>query len=246
MKKIRFGRPHKKSHKVFVIMPVPLNYAVNLETSTFLARAVARGIADWEALPSRAAEDGRNRMLRTWLASRPEYTHGLLLDADTWPYDDFAIERLLSHRKDVVAGVTAVQRSGKQETRYQFDRAGSIQAKGGDGLPPRPKKMWNVQTQNSKGKYVNIHRDLDDPTRDELPKGLFEAARVGGTTMLIRRKVIMEMDEPFMFTQRDERGDVSLGEDYVFCDKLRALGNKIWVDPTVKCGHMQSVDIGRY
>jgi GT2 family glycosyltransferase len=35
-------------------------------------------------------------------------------------------------------------------------------------------------------------------------------------------------------------------EDYDFCDKVRDAGYDIWIDPEVKFGHQQSIDIGIY
>jgi hypothetical protein len=29
-----------------------------------------------------------------------------------------------------------------------------------------------------------------------------------------------------------------VGEDYLFCDRARADGFQVWVDPTIKLGHM--------
>ena len=29
-----------------------------------------------------------------------------------------------------------------------------------------------------------------------------------------------------------------MGEDYLFCDRARAIGYEVWIDPTIKLGHM--------
>ena len=29
-----------------------------------------------------------------------------------------------------------------------------------------------------------------------------------------------------------------MGEDFLFCDRARELGYEVWIDPTIKLGHM--------
>jgi GT2 family glycosyltransferase len=100
-------------------------------------------------------------------------------------------------------------------------------------------KNWNVVTKND-GQLHIIKRS------EKLPSGLFKAEYVGGTGILIRRDVIQKLNQPYMMTQRNEQGDIVKSEDYDFCDKVRDAGYDIWIDPEVKFGHQQSIDIGIY
>lgn len=83
--------------------------------------------------------------------------------------------------------------------------------------------------------------------------GLVRATRVATAFMLIQRKVIEDMmaanpdwsyfdkrcgkEVPalFDFMLTDEG---YIGEDFLFCDRTRALGYEVWVDPTISLGHM--------
>ncbi len=83
--------------------------------------------------------------------------------------------------------------------------------------------------------------------------GLVRAERVATAFMLVRREVFVQMVEahpewryydkrtdrtiPCLFDfQLTEEGYI--GEDYLFCDRARELGFEVWVDPTIKLGHM--------
>ena len=83
--------------------------------------------------------------------------------------------------------------------------------------------------------------------------GLVRAQRVATAFMMIKRKVIEDLvkDNP-EWHYWDERTGRSMsaifdfavkdnsyvGEDYLFCDRARAAGFQVWVDPTIKLGHM--------
>ena len=32
--------------------------------------------------------------------------------------------------------------------------------------------------------------------------------------------------------------DGYVGEDYLFCDRVHEIGMEVWIDPTIKLGHM--------
>jgi len=79
--------------------------------------------------------------------------------------------------------------------------------------------------------------------------GLVRAQRVATAFMMIKRKVIEDLvkDNP-QWQYWDERTGRSMsaifdfavkdnsyvGEDYLFCDRARAAGFQVWVDPTIK------------
>ena len=83
--------------------------------------------------------------------------------------------------------------------------------------------------------------------------GLVRAKRVATAFMMIKRAVIENLvkDNPqwqywddktqrtlsalFDFAVKDNS---YVGEDYLFCDRARADGFQVWVDPTIKLGHM--------
>lgn len=98
--------------------------------------------------------------------------------------------------------------------------------------------------------------DLDYDESGDLTMngmGLVRATRVATAFMLIQRKVVTDMmaanpdwsyfdkrcgkEVPalFDFKLTDEG---YIGEDFLFCDRTRALGYEVWVDPTIALGHM--------
>jgi glycosyltransferase involved in cell wall biosynthesis len=98
--------------------------------------------------------------------------------------------------------------------------------------------------------------DLDYDENGELTMnamGLVRAKRVATAFMLVRREVFVTMAAAHPeWTYYDKRSDRNLtamfdfkvtdegymGEDFLFCDRARALGFEVWVDPTITLGHM--------
>jgi hypothetical protein len=83
--------------------------------------------------------------------------------------------------------------------------------------------------------------------------GLVRAKRVATAFMMVRRDVFETLNEAHpewrYYDERSERTvpcmfdfmlteEGYIGEDYLFCDRARAHGFDIWVDPTIKLGHM--------
>lgn len=83
--------------------------------------------------------------------------------------------------------------------------------------------------------------------------GLVRATRVATAFMMVQRKVFEDLDAAHPeWEYWDENGQRTLksffdfkstpkgyiGEDYLFCDRARELGHEVWVDPTIKLGHM--------
>jgi len=83
--------------------------------------------------------------------------------------------------------------------------------------------------------------------------GLVRAKRVATAFMMVRRDVFETLDaahpEWRYYDERSERtvpcmfdfmktDEGYIGEDYLFCDRAREQGFEVWVDPTIKLGHM--------
>jgi GT2 family glycosyltransferase len=181
-------------------------------------QAFQRGVAEYLPVPTKLPELGRNWAIKEFLTN-PEHakkTHIFFIDADTVPIELMAIEMLLKHNKPVVAGVTPIVRKA-EEIRC----------------------MWSVI--------------VDDPDQadnmsclgiDELPKKLFKAKRVGGTTILIRRDVLERLEPPYQkSTFNEDMTGQTDSEDYYFSDKIREAGYVIWVDPDVRCHHYHKFDL---
>lgn len=99
----------------------------------------------------------------------------------------------------------------------------------------------------------------DELVQDEM--GAVKALGLGAAFMLMNRRVLFEMakahpewkrpgahDWPedlrryyFEFFRQNHEGDAGeMSEDYVFCDRWRALGESVWVDPSIRLGHVGS------
>ena len=98
--------------------------------------------------------------------------------------------------------------------------------------------------------------DLDYDENNELTMngmGLVRGKRVATAFMLVQRKVFETLIEANpQWKYWDKRTDRNLftvfdfllteegymGEDFLFCDRARAQGFEVWIDPTIKLGHM--------
>jgi hypothetical protein len=92
-------------------------------------------------------------------------------------------------------------------------------------------------------------------TMDE--DGLVKAYRVATGFMMIRRDVFevlrdahpewehLDSNSPnrlYSFFDFKVTPEGMIGEDFLFCDRARAAGFSVWVDPTIKLGHMGVVE----
>lgn len=83
--------------------------------------------------------------------------------------------------------------------------------------------------------------------------GLVRAERVATAFMMVRRDVFetlarahtdWQYDDPRSGRRLTAMFDFKLtpegyiGEDFLFCDRVRAHGFEVWIDPTIKLGHM--------
>jgi hypothetical protein len=76
------------------------------------------------------------------------------------------------------------------------------------------------------------------PTCDE--QGLTEMKRVPTGCLLIRMAVFEALSKPYFRFLNDETSGEIVGEDYVFCDRAREAGFRIWCDTqlSLEIGHI--------
>ena len=102
---------------------------------------------------------------------------------------------------------------------------------------------------------VTLDEDENGVTMNGM--GLVRAKRVATAFMMIKREVIetlVKANPQWNYwddrTQRtlsaifdfEVKENSYVGEDYVFCDRARAAGFQVWVDPTIKLGHMGTIE----
>jgi GT2 family glycosyltransferase len=107
--------------------------------------------------------------------------------------------------------------------------------------------------------YPNIYFEYTDRKPGEKmykhpavwPDEPFEIDATGGACLLVHRDVLEAVGEKYKdhpYPWQDERVDeVSggmLGEDMVFCQKIKECGFSIWYDPHAQLGHLKSMVIG--
>lgn len=137
-------------------------------------------------------------------------SHLLFLDADmTWPAD--VLSRMLRHHdRGIVSGVYHLKAWPHWPVAFQ---SGTV----------------NLQT-----------REVDYTYDEQAGTGtdLREQALVGMGCALIPMALCEAMPAPWFEYRQNRYGQWTITEDVAFCQKASAHGCPIWVDPTVKCGHV--------
>jgi hypothetical protein len=123
-----------------------------------------------------------------------------------------AIERLMAHDRDIVVGATPIY---KEEP------------------------CWSVMKYDPDETVDNIFNPIPYL---ELPDKLFRAHHFGGTTVLIKRHVLEEMQYPW-YQDLFAPGALLLGQDLFFTAKAKRCGFELWCDPTVECEHIRQSEM---
>jgi GT2 family glycosyltransferase len=120
-----------------------------------------------------------------------------------------------------------------------------------------PKKgiVAGIPVARKKGKVYISTLDTDEQENILMNyMGLVKAKRVATAFMMIRREVFEKLrdthpewvyhdekkvgDEVIAFFDFALKDGQYIGEDFLFCDRARELGYEVWIDPTIKLGHM--------
>lgn len=75
----------------------------------------------------------------------------------------------------------------------------------------------------------------------EKIKNPFRCAAAGTGFMLIKMAVFRKITRPWFFFTPELDGLKATGEDVFFCGKARDVGFDIWIDPSIRVGHIGSV-----
>ncbi len=78
----------------------------------------------------------------------------------------------------------------------------------------------------------------------DLPENLFKAKTICNGVMLVKTEVFENIVWPYWYLERCPGGETK-GADVYFCEKARAAGYDLWIDPKVKCEHMKTVGLLR-
>lgn len=87
--------------------------------------------------------------------------------------------------------------------------------------------------------YPLLGTTLDDQPQD-APPGLIEMARIPTGCLLIKMTVFDRLTPPYFRFETDEATGTVTGEDYVFCDRARQIGLRLWGDIalSMEIGHI--------
>lgn len=152
--------------------------------------------------------DLRNEAARIAIAQG--CTHILFLDADMiWPPD--VLDRMLAHHEQgIVSGLYFL----------------------------KTWPHWPVGLTRPRVNPQTLAVDYDYDKGAPFEGGLVPQALVGMGCTLIPVSVFQAMPAPWFEYQSDNDGNWTVTEDVAFCQKAAALGVPIWLDPSVKCGHV--------
>lgn len=84
--------------------------------------------------------------------------------------------------------------------------------------------MGLVRAKRAATAFMMVRRDVFETLHREHPEWVYYDEKSGRDVSCI-----------FDFEKTDEG---YIGEDYLFCDRARAHGFEVWLDPTIKLGHM--------
>jgi hypothetical protein len=84
---------------------------------------------------------------------------------------------------------------------------------------------------------------FDNKMLDPNARGLLEVLRLPTGCLLIKRHVFDKLKKPYFRLHADEATGTTRGEDVFFCETVRALGFKIWLDTdlTKEVGHLATI-----
>lgn len=130
-----------------------------------------------------------------------------------------------------------------------------------------PTPVWNSGTPGDVPYYFNIMREVPSVDENGEPfigwrplntypgfeaKGLKKADAVGGGCVLIARRVLLKLisaardnvlEMPFMRRWDSKTGQVTMGNDFAFCQRARRHGFKVWAHFDYQCRHYNTMDI---
>ncbi len=211
-KKLMIGLP-AYDHKVTVKLAIAL--------ARFAQKAIAHGIDIQISSVCGCSVVSRARNLVAYDFLQSDCDHLLFIDADM-SFEADSILRLLAwnQTRAIVAGAYEARKPGKVYILTLDNADGSI----------RMDNMGLVKAKRVATGFMMIHRKVFLKLRDDHPEWKHADTTTEGK----------ELYSFFDFMQRDGQ---YMGEDFLFCQRAIEAGfDDIWVDPTIKLGHMGVVE----
>jgi hypothetical protein len=222
--KLKIKKHNKVHHKiedfaggypVLIATPVPMiDHKISASLSSFIAGAVARQVALPFTLDSRSPEQARNKIISQFLEDPGMKNHTHICFIDA----DTMPDNPFAIEKLLMHDKAVT--SGITPIGYKHEEKFGM--------------YWNARLEGA-GRNLYL---------DEMPQKLFKSEFVGGSCLLVRRDVLERLEKPYMKAEYDhDQIEFIKGEDYYFCEKIRELVYKIWIDPHVQCHHFHMLDM---
>lgn len=104
------------------------------------------------------------------------------------------------------------------------------------------------------GVYYNLYDGVVKPVAKLLPDNdvtaddpLIEVEAVGAGFLMVSRELLEKMateyEPPMAWFWEPIQDGLHVGEDFGFCQRVRMLGEKVWVDLRVQLGHHKTIRI---
>lgn len=205
---------------VRLMIAVPTMGVINTELVARLmewqARAPAGQLLFYFSLSVSPVDRARNQIVEKFLATE-QATDLLMIDSDTLPPLD-AIERLLSHERDIVTGLTPIASHDKETAGMHFYD-----------------NCFESVDRDEEGKTIQTNIA-------QRNTGLREIFRCGAACLLVTREVFTMLPKPyFIFETNHENTEHKRSEDIYFCDTAREAGFTIYADTDVICNHSKTL-----
>lgn len=172
---------------------------------------------DWHILfATRGYTVAENRNYSVVQAQRNGSEYLLFVD-DDMTFSENTLEKLLTLKKDIV-GVNSYSRV------WPLSSTVGLMDRNGNYKHPNKYPSWEMK----------------------IPDEPFQAFFVGCGICLIDMKVFEKLKKPYFafetYKSGGLKGMVSNGEDGVFCREAKKAGYEVWVDPTIKVGHLGEME----
>jgi hypothetical protein len=191
----------------------------------------------------------RNRIVAHFLASMEDYTHLMFIDVDgKFSGDD--LFKLLHYNKDIVGGPVSTK---GLPPRHVLEVKGMEEGKLNCTADKKLVELSNIGSafymikrrvfEEMVKAYPELHCD------PRVPIGEIQSAEMEMTEGSTYYKRYLSSFYTLYDTglsnslglkeDKDQsKGDVYLSEDYVFAERWKKIGGKMWIDPRIKIGHM--------
>jgi len=209
-------RVYHQEYKILIAIPAPMgDKKIAENTSAFCEINAMHKIAVRDAVQARVPEVARNTLIDRFL-NDPMYkdmTHVFFLDADTCPFNPYALRVLRGLDKDVISMVTP--------TFWEDEK----------------KFRWNVKVDD--GSTLGRALEIDE-LPNKLFKC---HAVGGSAILVRRNVLEKLEKPYMKTTWNEDITNFQQGEDYYFCQKIKEAGFDLWVDPEIVCKHFHTVDL---